>query len=71
MARFDHIFVTFETDWILPEAWPAIVEFEMTVNGDQGRLHYDGIKKGFELSSDKQKVNSPSRMARFTWLRMG
>lgn len=53
MVRFDHSFVTFETAWILPEAWPAIVEMEMTVNGSHGRLHYDGIRQGFELSSDK------------------
>ena len=53
LVRFDKTFVTFETAWILPEAWPAIVEFEMTVNGDQGRLQYSGTRRGFELSSDK------------------
>jgi predicted dehydrogenase len=53
LVRFEKTFVTFETAWILPEAWPAIVEFEMTVNGSLGRLQYSGTRRGFELSSDK------------------
>jgi predicted dehydrogenase len=52
IVQFEKAFATFETSWILPEAWPAIVEFELTVNGSQGRLGYDGIRQGFELSSD-------------------
>ncbi len=52
VVQFEKTFVTFETSWILPEAWPAIVEFELTVNGDKGRLGFDGIRGGFELSSD-------------------
>jgi predicted dehydrogenase len=52
VVQFERTFVTFETSWILPEAWPAIVEFELTVNGDKGRLGFDGVQGGFELSSD-------------------
>lgn len=70
MVRFDQTFVTFETAWILPEAWPAIVEFEMTVNGDQGRLHYDGIKKGFELSSDKQGKHMYARPSLWSYFKL-
>ncbi len=53
MVRFDKTFATFETSWILPEAWPQIVESELTINGSAGRLHQDMIRQGFELSSDK------------------
>ena len=52
MVRFDKTFVTFETSWILPEAWPHIVESEVTINGSKGRVHLNGISQGFELSSD-------------------
>ena len=52
IVQFETTHVTFETSWILPEAWPALVEFELTVNGDKGRLAFDGIRGGFELSSD-------------------
>jgi predicted dehydrogenase len=53
VVNFESTFVTFETSWIIPESWPAIVEFEITMNGSEGRLGFDGIRQGFELSSDK------------------
>jgi predicted dehydrogenase len=52
MVRFDRTFVTFETSWIVPEAFPHIVESQLTINGSTGRLHLDGSRQGFELSSD-------------------
>jgi predicted dehydrogenase len=52
VVRFERSFATFETSWILPEAWPQIVESEMTINGSAGRLHLDAIRTGFDLSSD-------------------
>ena len=52
IVQFESTHVTFETSWILPEAWPALVEFELTINGDKGRLGFDGVQGGFELSSD-------------------
>jgi predicted dehydrogenase len=53
MVRFEQTFATFETSWILPEAWPQIVESEMTINGATGRLHLDAIRTGLDLSSDE------------------
>ncbi len=53
VVRFERAFATFETSWILPEAWPQIVESEVTINGSAGRLHLDAIRNGFELSSDE------------------
>ena len=74
MVRFEQSFATFETSWILPEAWPQIVESEMTINGTTGRLHFDAIRNGFELSSDaagKHMFARPALWQRFklpyTW----
>ncbi len=69
LVRFEQAFVTFETAWILPEAWPDIVEFEMTIYGSQGRLHFDAKRQGFELSSDKfgkHMFSRPALWKRFT-----
>jgi predicted dehydrogenase len=70
MVRFEQTFVTFETAWILPEAWPAIVEFEMTVNGSQGRLQHSGTRRGFELSSDKVGKHMFARPALWSYFKL-
>ncbi|MFN8489048.1 MAG: Gfo/Idh/MocA family oxidoreductase [Caldilineaceae bacterium] len=70
LVRFEKTFVTFETAWILPEAWPAIVEFEMTVNGAQGRLQYSGTRRGFELSSDKVGKHMFARPALWSYFKL-
>jgi predicted dehydrogenase len=70
LVRFDKTFVTFETAWILPEAWPAIVEFEMTVNGSAGRLQYSGTRQGFELSSDKVGKHMFARPALWSYFKL-
>lgn len=70
VVNFDTTFVTFETSWILPEAWPAIVEFEITMNGSQGRLGFDGIRQGFELSSDKVGKHMFSRPSLWTYFKL-
>ncbi|MCD6291005.1 MAG: Gfo/Idh/MocA family oxidoreductase [Anaerolineae bacterium] len=74
LVRFERTFVTFETAWILPEAWPDIVESEMTIYGSRGRLHFDAKRQGFELSSDefgKHMFARPALWKRFklpsTW----
>jgi predicted dehydrogenase len=70
LVRFEKTFATFETAWILPEAWPAIVEFEMTVNGDAGRLQYSGTRRGFELSSDKMGKHMFARPALWSYFKL-
>ena len=70
IVRFEKTFVTFETAWILPEAWPAIVEFEMTVNGNLGRLQYSGTRRGFELSSDKVGKHMFARPALWNYFKL-
>jgi predicted dehydrogenase len=53
MVRFDSSFATFETSWIVPDAYPHIVESQLTINGSNGRLSLDGARQGFEMSSDQ------------------
>jgi predicted dehydrogenase len=62
--------VTFETSWIIPESWPAIVEFEITMNGSDGRLGFDGIRQGFELSSDKVGKHMFARPSLWTYFKL-
>jgi len=70
VVSFERTFVTFETSWIIPEAWPAIVEFEITLNGSEGRLGFDGIRQGFELSSDKVGKHMFSRPALWNYFEL-
>ncbi len=61
IVQFESTFVTFESSWILPNAWPGIVEFEFVVNGSEGRLGFDGVQTGLELSSDLTNKHMFSR----------
>lgn len=70
VVTFERTFVTFETSWIIPEAWPAIVEFEITMNGSEGRLSFDGIRQGFELSSDKVGKHMFARPSLWTYFKL-
>jgi predicted dehydrogenase len=70
VVNFERTFVTFETSWIIPEAWPAIVEFEITMNGSEGRLGFDGIRQGFELSSDKVGKHMFARPSLWTYFKL-
>jgi predicted dehydrogenase len=70
IVKFDSTQVVFETGWILPEAWPAIVEFEITINGSEGRLGYDGIRQGFELSSDKVSKHMWARPSLWNYFKL-
>lgn len=70
VVNFESTFVTFETSWIIPESWPAIVEFEITLNGSEGRLGFDGIRQGFELSSDKVGKHMFARPSLWTYFKL-
>jgi predicted dehydrogenase len=70
VVNFETTFVTFETSWIIPESWPAIVEFEITMNGSDGRLGFDGIRQGFELSSDKVGKHMFARPSLWTYFKL-
>jgi predicted dehydrogenase len=70
MVQFDKTFATFETSWIVPEAFPHIVESQMTINGSEGRLHLDGSHRGFELSSDKVGKHMYARPSLWTYFKL-
>jgi predicted dehydrogenase len=70
MVRFDSTFATFETSWVLPESWPDIVENELTINGERGRMKLDAAQHGFELSSDVAGRHLFTRPSRWTEYRL-
>jgi predicted dehydrogenase len=70
MVRFESTFATFETSWVLPESWPDIVENELTINGDRGRMKLDATQHGFELSSDVAGRHLFTRPSRWTEYRL-
>lgn len=70
MVQFDKTFATFETSWIVPEAFPHIVESQLTINGSEGRLHLNGTQRGFELSSDKIGKHLYARPSLWTYFKL-
>lgn len=75
IVQFERSFATFESSWIVPDAYPSIVESQLTINGSQGRIQIAGGNQAFELSSDivgKQMHDRPAkwshyRMPDFWW----
>jgi len=70
MVRFDNTFATFETSWIVPDAFPHIVESMLTINGSTGRLHMDGARQGFEISSDTEGKHMYARPSLWTYFKL-
>jgi predicted dehydrogenase len=70
MVRFDDSFATFETSWIVPEAFPHIVESLLTLNGSNGRIQLDGANSGFELSSDQVGKHMYARPSLWTYFKL-
>lgn len=70
VVRFDSSFATFETSWIVPEAFPHIVESQMTINGSNGRLHLDGAHQGFEISSDQVGKHMYARPSLWSYFKL-
>lgn len=70
VVRFDDSFATFETSWIVPDAFPHIVESQLTINGSTGRLHLDGARQGFEISSDQVGKHMYARPSLWTYFQL-
>ncbi|CAN5819380.1 Gfo/Idh/MocA family oxidoreductase [soil metagenome] len=70
MVRFENSFATFETSWIVPEAYPHIVESQLTINGSNGRLHLDGAAQGFQISSDQVGKHMYARPSLWTYFKL-
>lgn len=70
IVRFENSFATFETSWIVPDAFPHIVESQLTINGSNGRLHLDGANQGFEISSDQVGKHMYARPSLWTYFKL-
>jgi predicted dehydrogenase len=70
IVRFDTTFATFETSWIVPEAFPHIVESQFTINGSTGRLHLNGSQSGLEISSDTVGKHMYARPSLWTYFKL-
>lgn len=70
MVQFDTTFATFETSWIVPEAYPHIVESQMTINGSSGRIQLNGSNRGFELTSDALGRHMYARPSLWNYFRL-
>lgn len=45
---------TLETSWILPDTWPSVADFFVSVQTTEGRADYDGSRQGMTLSSARR-----------------
>jgi predicted dehydrogenase len=70
MVQFDRSFATFESSWIVPEAFPSIVESQLTINGEHGRLNVSGGNQAFELTSDRLGRHLHDRPSKWEYYRM-
>jgi predicted dehydrogenase len=70
IVRFDSSFATFETSWIVPEAYPHIVESQLTINGSNGRLSLEGSRQGFEISSDQMGKHMYARPSLWSYFKL-
>ncbi|MEZ4499556.1 MAG: Gfo/Idh/MocA family oxidoreductase [Thermomicrobiales bacterium] len=70
LVRFENSFATFETSWIVPEAYPHIVESVLTINGSTGRLNFEGASQGFEISSDTVGKHMYARPSLWTYFKL-
>lgn len=63
MVRFGpDQFVTFETAWVLPNAWPSLIDFKMNLVGSAGQLSVIGDNQGLMVTGEKHKY--PSMLGR-------
>jgi len=53
-VQFDRAFVTFETCWIVPNSFPAVVDNRLTLYGSKGCIEVDG-RSPVAISSDRHK----------------
>ena len=70
MVKFERSFATFESSWIVPEAYPSIVESLLTINGSEGRLQVSSGNQAFELTSDTLGRHLHDRPAKWSHYRM-
>ena len=50
-VRFDGgAFCTFESAWIMPESWPSVIDFKVSLQGSRGKIEVVGDNQGISVS---------------------
>ena len=54
-VRFaDGSFATFENSWIMPRAWPSLIDFKVSLQGGRGRIEIEGGDQGVSVSGPRK-----------------
>jgi len=53
-VRFrDGSFCTFENSWVMPEAWPTLIDFRVSLQGSRGKIEIEGGDQGLSVTGPK------------------
>jgi predicted dehydrogenase len=53
-VRFkDGSFCTFENSWVMPEAWPTLIDFSLSLQGSAGKIEVEGGDQGLSVTGPK------------------
>jgi predicted dehydrogenase len=54
-VRFrDGSFCTFENSWVMPDAWPTLVDFKVSLQGSVGKIEIEGGDQGLSVTGPKK-----------------
>ncbi|MHC4714757.1 MAG: Gfo/Idh/MocA family protein, partial [Planctomycetota bacterium] len=57
MVRFDTgAFCTFESAWIMPESWPSVIDFKVSLQGSKGKIEVNGDNQGISVSGREHRM---------------
>jgi predicted dehydrogenase len=59
IVHFGETHITFETAWILPNAWPSVVDSVTALVGTTGVIKIDQNDQGMEIASDRMEFVAP------------
>jgi predicted dehydrogenase len=59
IVHFGDAHVTFETAWILPDAWPSVVDSVTALYGTEGMIRIDQNDQGMEVVGDRMERVAP------------
>ena len=62
MVEFENCTITFETSWIVPEGYPAIVEQYLSLYGTKGKVTLDRSNRGFTLDTESRQLTIRPKM---------
>ncbi len=54
-VRFrDGSFCTFENSWVMPESWPTLIDFRVSLQGTRGKIEVEGGDQGISVTGPKK-----------------